>query len=129
VQTYNHVFATTEEEIVPPCWRRHPGLAHELAVQMWLYYAVYLHPKANPAAAAEFHGRHLPSFRARVDKLLGRSPIDCRKGEHLENWRKEIDTVLGDYENGAGEPGRDDSDVELLRSLHFGFAHVGEHAA
>lgn len=120
VASYNHTLATTASEIVPPCWPQHPGLARELAVQVWLYYAVHHHAKASPAAAAEFYGRHLPGFRGRVEKLLGRSPIECRKGQHLPSWRKDLDELVGEYEQRSENP-QNMNAIEQLTQLHFGF--------
>lgn len=124
VSTYNRVLATTVAEIVPPCWRRHEGLATELAVQVWLYYTVHHHAKATPTAAAEFYGRHLPGFRGRVDKHLGRSPIECRRGEHPETCDKDIDELLAHYEQ-QGSASEDGTAIEQLGELHFGFPTSG----
>lgn len=124
VASYNHTLATAVSEIVPPCWRKHPALAQELAVQVWLYYTAHHHPQATPAAAAEFYGRHLPGFRARVATLLGRSPIECRQGHHPPSWRKELDEQLAEYEQRA-EDEQDATDLDRLGDLHFGFPAAG----
>lgn len=125
VATYNHTLATAVEEVVPPCWPRHPGLARELAVQVWLYYAVHHHPKASPAAAAEFYGRHVVGFRGRVEKHLGRSPIECRTGGHLHSWRKDLDELLAEYEHHSSADAPNTSAIEQLGELHFGFPTAG----
>lgn len=122
VATYNAVYAVTEDELIPPCWRHHPGLAHELAVQLWLWYWANMDPKATPGMAGDYHGRHLPGFRSRVDRLLGKSPKECRRGDHPETWRKSADDVLTTYPDKWPRPECDDElAVELLGDLHFGF--------
>lgn len=129
VSTYNQVHAITEGELVPPCWRRHPGLAAELAVQVWLWYYAHLDPKAaSPALASDYYGRHLPGFRARLDRLLGVSPGECRRGEHPQTWRKDADQRLATYHQLPTHPDRDEHDVDLLGDLHFGFPHLTEEA-
>lgn len=127
VATYNRMLATTVREIVPPCWRHHPGLAHDLAVQVWLYYAAFLHDKATPSAAADFHTRHLPAFRARIDGWLGRSPGECRKGNHPTEWRKDLDSALDQLDHGPTTTGSDEHAEAHLSAMHFGFSHVGDH--
>jgi hypothetical protein len=120
--TYNAVHAVTEDELIPPCWRQHAGLAHELAVQLWLWYWANIDPKATPAAAGDYLGRHLPGFRSRVDRLLGKSPKECRRGDHVDTWRKTADDVIATYATKWPQAGTDDElAVEMLAGLHFGF--------
>lgn len=122
VETYNHTLATRPEEIVPPCWRQHPGLADELAVQVWLYYAVHHHSSASPAAAGEYYLRHLPGFRSRIEPLLGRSPVECRAGQHVDTWRSDLDQVLNAAPDADVHSASEDAlRVEHLTALHFGF--------
>ena len=123
VDTYNHVHATRPSDLVPPCWRRHPGLATELAVQVWLWYAAHIHPQTTPVIAGEYYLRHLPGFRARLDHLLGASPPECRRGEHPDTWRSDTDTQRSTYNNTLPNP--DDQDhIDLLGELHFGIPRV-----
>ena len=42
-------------------------------------------------------GVHLPGFRGRIDRMLGRSPGECRKGQHAPTWRKAADDQLAAY--------------------------------
>ena len=42
-------------------------------------------------------GVHLPGFRSRIDRMLGRSPGECRKGQHAPTWRKAADDQLAAY--------------------------------
>jgi hypothetical protein len=97
VHSYNQVYAITPAELIPPCWRQHPALAAELAVQLWLWYFAHLDRKATPMIAGEYYLRHLPGFRTRLDRLLGISPGECRRDEHPHTWRQDTDTQLDDY--------------------------------
>jgi hypothetical protein len=40
---------------------------------------------------------YLPGFRGRIDRMLGRSPGECRKGQHAPTWRKAADDQLAAY--------------------------------
>ncbi|MGH3709281.1 MAG: hypothetical protein ACRDRQ_14520 [Pseudonocardiaceae bacterium] len=126
VSHYNHVHAITGKELIPPCWRRHPGLAAELAVQVWMWYYAHLDPKASPALASDYYGRHLPGFRSRLDRLLGVSPGECRRGEHPDTWRKDADKLLATYDQLPTDPAHDKHDVERLGEPHFGFPHLND---
>jgi hypothetical protein len=124
VQAYNRVHAITPNELIPPCWRQHPALAAELAVQLWVWYFAHLDRKTTPLQAGEYYLRHLPAFRSRIDRLLGVSPGECRRGEHPTTWRQDTDTQLADYPTGTGRVARLTPD--LLSALRFGFAELGE---
>lgn len=115
--TYNRALATETRELVPPCWRQHEGLATELLVVFWSFYAVHWHAKATPLAAFDFYGRHLPGFRGRVEKLLGNGAKECQEGRHVPSWRKEIDDAISRYASSAETP----CDVSTLTGMHFGF--------
>jgi len=125
VASYNHVLAIDVADIIPPCWRRHDGLAWELATQMWLWHQSYMDPKATPAAAAELHGRHLPAFRTRLNRLLGRDPNDCRNNRHPPTWRKAEEqlTILADLPTPLSAPQEQAVAVDL-GEVHFGFPHL-----
>lgn len=120
VDTYNHVHATTLTDLIPPCWRRHPGLATELAVHVWLWYAAHIHPKTTPLIAGDYYLRHLPGFRTRLDHMLGASPPECRRGEHPHTWRSDTDTRRAAYTATQPKP-NDDDYLDPLGELHFGF--------
>lgn len=126
VSAYNQVHAITEDELVPPCWRWHPGLATELAVHIWLWYAAHLDPTTSPTLAADYYNRHLPSFQNRLDRLLGISPGECRRGEHPNTWRKDAQERLATYNQLPTNPDRDDRALDLLGELHFGFPHLND---
>jgi hypothetical protein len=67
------------------------------------------HPRGIPSPGVRHHlpppvdqpvtllGVHLPGFRGRIDRMLGRSPGECRKGQHAPTWRKAADDQLAAY--------------------------------
>jgi len=124
VASYNHVQAIDTTDIIPPCWRQHAGLAWELAVQVWLWYQSYMDPKATPAAAAELHGRHLPGFRTRLARLLGRDPNDCRANQHPSKWRKADEQLSVLASLPASSSTLERTAAVDLGEVHFGFSHL-----
>lgn len=119
VDTYNYVHATSPSDLIPPCWRHHPGLATELAVQVWLWYNAHIHPQATPLIAGDYYLRHLPGFRSRINQMLGASPPECRRGEHPTTWRSDTETHLAAYTTPFDSAV--DDHVHQLGELHFGF--------
>jgi hypothetical protein len=87
VADYNAVHAVTSREFIPDCWELHPGLAHDLAVMVWVYYDTHHDARSTPLMAGDYHLRYLPAFRSRLDHLLGSDPASCRAGEHPASWR------------------------------------------
>lgn len=57
--------------------------------------------------------------------MLGRTPRECRKGSHDENWRKKVDDRLAELAQRAVDQDRARETADLLGDLHFGFAHIG----
>lgn len=94
VADYNAVHAVTSRELIPACWELHPGLAHDLAVTVWVYYDTHHDRRSTPLMAGDYHLRYLPAFRARLDHLLGSDPAGCRAGEHPASWRTSSGEVL-----------------------------------
>lgn len=84
VDTYNLTLTTTVEDVIPGCWRLHPGLVQEMPVQFWGWWSAHRDPKSTSLAALEYHNRHLPAFHQRLPKLLGRGASVCRKGNHTD---------------------------------------------
>ena len=83
VDAYNDTHAVRLEEVIPPCWRKHPGLLEEMPVQLWAWWAPHLDEVSTPLTVLEYHNRHLPLFQARLQgNLLGRAAASCRKGRH-----------------------------------------------
>lgn len=121
IDTYNYVHATNPHDIVPPCWRHHPALATELAVQVWLWFNAHIHPQATPQIAGDYYLRHLPGFQTRLDHMLGTSPPECRRGEHPKTWRNEAEAELARGTT-LFDPADDDY-IHQLGELHFGFPY------
>lgn len=116
VHYYNGVHAVTPKELVPPCWSRHHGLAHRLAVMAWAYYYSHHDPSATPFMAADYHARYLSGFRTDLDRLLGRDPMACRAGDHPATWRSTTDEQADRYSAVDAT-----SELGPLMAHHFGF--------
>lgn len=127
VETYNYIHAITPNELIPPCWRHHPALATELAVQIWLWYVAHMDARTTPLIAGDYYLRHLPGFRDRVDRLLGVSPGECRRGEHPTTWRHDTDQHIAAYSSQSQTQDSNTELIELLGYLHFGFSHLDGH--
>jgi hypothetical protein len=109
-----------EAELVPPCWLRHPALAHDLAALAWSYYEAYRDPAATPTAALLFQGE-LSAFRARVEPWLGSDPAGCRRGRHPARWRGEVDTAREALDGHPDGPLVAEDAVTFLNGMDFGF--------
>ncbi|ALG06368.1 hypothetical protein [Kibdelosporangium phytohabitans] len=122
ISTYNKVWAHTEAEIVPACWRQHPGLAIDTTVMTWGYYFAHHDPRATPLVAVQYHHQALVHFRSAVERWLGEEPRKCRTGQHPDSWRAGpeslIDLMSGNTKTVHNEPHMP------LRELHFGFDHL-----
>lgn len=116
VESYNRTWAMNDQQTVPPCWHRHPALAHDLAALAWAYYQAYRDPMATPDRALRFQA-HLPRFAERVDRWLGADPATCRDGHHPAVWRAS-DRATAAPERSTEE----DADAVLLLGREtFGF--------
>jgi hypothetical protein len=114
--SYNRTWAMADDQLIPPCWHRHPALAYDLAALVWAFHGAYRGREASPEAALRFQGQ-LISFADRLDRWLGRSAQDCRDGHHPGNWRPVRSTTY--------RPDRESleyaDEVTLLGVEHFGF--------
>jgi hypothetical protein len=124
VACFNETFASSEDDLIPPCWAHHPALATELAAHIWLWHAAHHDPQPGTGLSGDYYLRHLPGFRSRITATLGRSPTECRQGQHPDTWRSEVDAVLHD-----GQPSTRLADdpaggraIDRLRLYGFGFA-------
>jgi hypothetical protein len=117
VESYNHTWAISKEQAVPPCWHHHPALAHDLAALTWAYYQAYRDPTATPERALRFQAELLP-FAKRMNRWLGRKPGECRAGRHADSWR-DADGITGASRRSS--PADTDA-VTLLGDETFGFA-------
>lgn len=117
VKSYNRTWAISQQQIVPPCWRRHPALAHDLAALAWAYYQAYRDPMATPDRALQFQAGLLP-FAKRMNRWLGSKPGECRAGQHAASWR-DADGITSAARRSTTE---DTDAVTLLGEETFGFA-------
>jgi hypothetical protein len=113
-----HEYAWRPAQPIPPCWPRHPHIAHELPVLAVLRLA------AEPSTGAELleeRRRHtLPGFFDRMLNRLGKS--SCRTGKHVDwpartrhltyNSEEAVDRQTQYYSDTADQP------TELHRSDH-----------
>ncbi|MFT7835716.1 hypothetical protein Q5530_06170 [Saccharothrix sp. BKS2] len=123
VADYNLVHAVSSGERIPDCWELHPGLAHDLAVMVWVYYDTHHDPRSTPLMAGDYHLRYLPAFRARLDRLLGSDPAGCRAGEHPVSWRTSPGEIR--LPPDRNQPVNADEENMALRSS-FGFTAKGK---
>ena len=118
VAHYNQVYAVHDHDLIPPCWPRHPWLASELAVLVFLWWSGHRDPTATVDRPAEIYTRYLPAFRTRLPGMLGRSPTECQQGQHPDTWRRDPDTTITTWPPGSAV---DADAVELLGAADFGF--------
>jgi hypothetical protein len=116
VESYNRTWAISNEQTLPPCWHRHPALAHDLAALAWAYYQAYRDPTATPDRALQFQA-DLVRFAERIDRWLGGEPGACRAGRHPTSWR-DADGITRASRGSAIE---DTDAVTLLGEETFGF--------
>jgi hypothetical protein len=116
VASYNRTWAIHDGEVVPPCWHRHPALAHDLATLAWAYHQAYRDRDATPVRALQFQSQ-LPLFAERLDRWLGSEPGECRAGRHPHSWR---DAVGATRSPDRSDP-EDIDAVVLLADEAFGF--------
>lgn len=83
VTFFNHRYAWSKDQIIPPCWSHHGALVEEITTLMWCRWAAFEGPRADTEAAQTWHTYHLPLFIARVTKWIGPEGVaDCRAGRH-----------------------------------------------
>lgn len=120
VESYNEVHATAPRHLIPPCWPHHPGLAVELAALAWTWYAAHVDPAATAHQVAEYYERYLPGFRNRMNDMLGRSPMECRQGNHPDSWRSEVRPYLPSSNPRASST--DERPLDAIVRHNFGFS-------
>ncbi|WP_424212698.1 hypothetical protein ACN20G_11800 [Streptomyces sp. BI20] len=74
----NHAYAWQPEQVIPPCWAQHPGLALDLA---GLAFARLDLAREPAGSAVVWHERYERAL-TRWNTALGRSGNDCRAGQH-----------------------------------------------
>jgi hypothetical protein len=80
---FNHRYAWTRDQTIPPCWAEHGPLIEEVTTLMWSRWGAFQGPLAGPEAAQTWHTYHLPLFTARIIAWIGaEAAADCRAGHH-----------------------------------------------
>ena len=72
---------TQKKNRIPECWALHGGLAAEIATLYHSWRRAFLHPKARPDDAQQWHDRWLPGFLHRMDTWC---TDECRRGAHRD---------------------------------------------
>jgi len=121
VSSFNRCYAVEAEQLIPPCWSKHPWLAYELSVLTWLWYSAHRDPTATAERAGEYYLRYLPGFRARLSATLGRSPVECRKGQHPNSWRQAADQAIEQWVSNLNGAENYLADIDELDAESFGF--------
>lgn len=81
VMWHNHSYAWQEEQIIPACWRLHPGLALDLAALAFGRIDAYA--TATAAYVGRWHS-DWDDFQRRMTGALGDGGRDCRRGDHKQ---------------------------------------------
>jgi hypothetical protein len=123
VDCFNQTVAVTEDDLIPPCWLQHAGLAYELAAIFWLWFGANIDRDATLVKIAEYYARYLPSFRSRLTAMLGASPRECRQGSHPRSWRSKADTLLRSARDRGLDHSQFEAEVDQLHSLNHGFSY------
>lgn len=83
VTFFNHRYAWSKDQTIPPCWSQHGALVEEITTLMWSRWAAIQSPRADADAAQTWHTYHLPLFIGRITKWIGPEGVaDCRSGRH-----------------------------------------------
>ena len=82
VVTYNDTMVLEADDIIPACWRWHPPLVQVLPVMFWSWHNTHRHPQATASGALDWQLRMLPTFQARLARMVGDNAARCRRGEH-----------------------------------------------
>lgn len=82
VAFFNHRYAWSKDQTIPPCWSQHGALVEEITTLMWSRWEAFQSPRAGTETAQTWHTYHLPLFIARITKWIGPGVADCRAGAH-----------------------------------------------
>lgn len=80
VSWLNEQYAWRPDQLIPPCWPRHPHLAQELPVVCFLRWVAEIDPDMAPLET--WHRETFPGFCNRMAVRLG--PGGCRDGKHAD---------------------------------------------
>ncbi|MGW2840579.1 hypothetical protein ACWCWD_22650 [Streptomyces sp. NPDC001493] len=73
----NRTYAWQPQQIIPPCWAKHGGLAYDIAALAFARGDAY----ADAGSSVIWH-EHLDRFFTRMNKFLGLAANECRVGQH-----------------------------------------------
>ena len=121
VQEYNQVYAVVVDDLIPPCWAEHPGLAMELSSLTWLWFSANIDPTAAPERIGDFYHRWLPGFKQRLDSWLGSSPSECRDGDHPASWRRDVEKKIAGWPESIRNATDLEENVTAISEHAFGF--------
>ncbi|MET9142973.1 hypothetical protein [Streptomyces sp. NPDC004042] len=75
----NTRYAWQPQDVIPPCWAEHEGLAYDIAALAFARGYAY----ADAGASVIWHEQY-DRFLTRMNKSLGKAGDDCRAGRHEE---------------------------------------------
>ncbi|MEV7090129.1 hypothetical protein AB0O07_30315 [Streptomyces sp. NPDC093085] len=73
----NGRYAWQPQDVIPPCWPQHEGLAYEIAALAFARSDAY----TDPSSTVVWHEQY-DRFLTRMHKSLGKAGDDCRAGRH-----------------------------------------------
>ncbi|MGW7292839.1 hypothetical protein ACWGIB_10690 [Streptomyces xiamenensis] len=73
----NEAFAWQAQDVIPPCWAVHEGLAYDIAALACARIDAY-----EDAGAAVIWREQYDRFLARMNRMLGEAGNECRVGRH-----------------------------------------------
>ncbi len=75
----NGRYAWQPQDVIPPCWAKHEGLAYEIAALAFARGDAYM----EAGSSVLWHEQY-DRFLTRMNKTLGKSGDECRVGRHEE---------------------------------------------
>ncbi|MFI6372420.1 hypothetical protein [Streptomyces sp. NPDC050546] len=75
----NGRYAWQPQDVIPPCWARHEGLAYEIAALAFARQDAY----TTAGSAVTWHEQY-DRFLTRMHTTLGKAGDECRVGKHEE---------------------------------------------
>lgn len=75
----NERYAWQPQDMIPPCWTKHEGLAYEIAALAFARGDAY----TEAGSSAIWHEQY-DRFLTRMNKTLGKAGDECRVGKHEE---------------------------------------------
>lgn len=73
----NGRYAWQPQDVIPPCWARHEGLAYEIAALALAREEAY----ADAGSSVTWHEQY-DRFLTRMNRALGKAGDECRVGRH-----------------------------------------------